>query len=268
VDGEAAGSCHCRYPQKAADPRLLEADATLAMSKLSDNGALRGRFDPEPDPSFEIELSKELRHRYRPADLIRLMQTFTGRGDYLAVMLRRSCLRALVRHCGNGLVLGSNVSVCHAQTFEIGNGVFIGDRTVIHGRPDGRCRIGNKVWIGAQSYLDARDLDIADNVRWGPGARALTSLHSGWPKDIPSLLTDRTVGPIRVEAGAVIGVNAILLPGVTVGKGSIVNTRAVVMEDVPAFAEVTGAPARIVGWREATAAERGDLLAEFRGELR
>jgi acetyltransferase-like isoleucine patch superfamily enzyme len=240
------------------------------MSMLSDNGALRGRFDPAPDPSFEIELSKELRHRYRPTELSRLMHTFTGRSDYLAVMLRRSCLRALVRHCGNGLMVGPNVSVRHAQTFEIGDSVFIGDRTVIHGRPDGRCRIGHRVWIGPQSYLDAQDLEIADNVRWGPGARALTSLLSGWPKDIPSILTDRTVGPIRVEAGAVIGVNAILLPGVTVGKGSIVNTRAVVREDVPAFAKVTGAPARIVGWREAIAAEGGEVapLTEFSGELR
>jgi acetyltransferase-like isoleucine patch superfamily enzyme len=76
------------------------------------------------------------------------------------------------------------------------------------------------------------------------------------------------VGPIRVEAGAVIGINAILLPGVTVGKGSIVGPRAVVIEDVPAFAEVAGAPARIVGWREATLSELGELTAEHRGELR
>jgi acetyltransferase-like isoleucine patch superfamily enzyme len=234
------------------------------MQKLADKEWL----EPEPDPSFEIELSKELRRRYRPAELSRLMHTFTGGSDYLAVMLRRSCLRALVRHCGNGLVLGSNISVRHGQTFEIGDGVFIGDRTVIHGRPDGRCRIGHKVWIGPQSYLDARDLDIADNVRWAPGARALASLRTGWPKEIPNILTDRTVGPIRVEAGAVIGINAILLPGVTVGKGSIVGPRAVVIEDVPAFAEVAGAPARIVGWREATLAELGELTAEHRGELR
>jgi acetyltransferase-like isoleucine patch superfamily enzyme len=211
--------------------------------------AVHGRHDPEPDPAYEIELADELRRRYSAAALAELLQTYAGGSDYLTTVLRRSCFRAMVRRCGNGVTLGLNVSIRHAETFEIDDGVFIGDQTVMHGRYDGRCRIGRKVWIGPQSYFDARDLEIGDHVGWGPGAKVLGSTHSGRPVDVPVMQTDLGIAPVRVEAWADIGVNAVLLPGVTVGKGSIVGAGAVVTSDVPAFAKVAGVPARVIGWR-------------------
>jgi acetyltransferase-like isoleucine patch superfamily enzyme len=75
-------------------------------------------------------------------------------------------------------------------------------------------------------------------------------MHSGIPGDIPIIQTDLAIAPVRVGAQADIGVSAILLPGVTVGIGSIVGAGAVVTHDVPAFAKVAGVPARIIGWRE------------------
>ncbi len=55
---------------------------------------------------------------------------------------------------------------------------------------------------------------------------------------------------MRIEAWADIGTGAVILPGVTVGKGSIVGAGAVVTEDVPPFAVVAGVPARFLRWRE------------------
>jgi acetyltransferase-like isoleucine patch superfamily enzyme len=68
--------------------------------------------------------------------------------------------------------------------------------------------------------------------------------------DIPIIQTDLGIAPVRVEAWADIGVNAVLLPGVTIGKGSIVGAGAVVTTDVPAFSKVAGVPARVIGWRQ------------------
>ena len=53
-----------------------------------------------------------------------------------------------------------------------------------------------------------------------------------------------------METGADIGMNAVILPGVTIGKGSIVGAGAVVTKDVPPFAIVAGVPAQFLRWRE------------------
>lgn len=53
--------------------------------------------------------------------------------------------------------------------------------------------------------------------------------------------------PIVVEDDAWIGVGAVLLPGVTVGRESVVGAGAVVTRDVPERGIVAGVPARLIG---------------------
>jgi acetyltransferase-like isoleucine patch superfamily enzyme len=128
--------------------------------------------------------------------------------------------------------------------------VFIGSQSFIQGRFDGTCAIGDHVWIGPQSYFDARHLIIEDYVGWGPGAKVLGSTHSGFPIDIPIVQTDLEIKPVRIGAWADIGTNAVILPGVTVGKGSIVGASSVVTKDVAPFSIVAGSPATLLRWRE------------------
>jgi acetyltransferase-like isoleucine patch superfamily enzyme len=61
--------------------------------------------------------------------------------------------------------------------------------------------------------------------------------------------TDLEVRPVRVKYGADIGTGAILLPGVTIGAGSIIGAGAVVTHDVPDYAVFAGVPARFMRWR-------------------
>jgi acetyltransferase-like isoleucine patch superfamily enzyme len=164
--------------------------------------------------------------------------------------MRRVCLRALVNELGAGANICKSVSVIHPETFKIGDGVFIGEQTIIQGRFDGRCVIGSGVWIGPQSYFDARDLIIGERVGWGPGAKVLGSEHTGLPADVPLIETDLKIAPVRICAGADIGVNSIILPGVTVGREAIVGAGAVLTKDVPDFATVAGVPARVIGRRK------------------
>ena len=211
--------------------------------------AVHGARAAVQDPVFELQLTDELRSQYGVDELVELFERFGSGSDFVARLMRRSCLRAVARCCGSGITLGAGMSVRHPETFEVGDGVFIGDQVVLHGRFDGRCVIGRSVWIGPQSYLDARDLVLGDYVGWGSGAKVLGSMHVGWPVDIPIIQTDLEIAPVRVEDWADIGVNAVILPGVTIGKGSIVGAGAVVTRDVPAFSKVAGVPARVIGWR-------------------
>ncbi len=204
----------------------------------------------ESDPEFEIDMTEYLTKQYNRDGLLGLYTRFiSGESDF-DMRMRRAIWRAVSRRFGHSVDINIGVGFKHLETFEIGNGVFIGAQTYIQGRFDGRCVIGDHVWIGPQSYFDARDLIIEDYVGWGPGAKVLGSTHTGVPITVPIIQTDIEIKPVRIEAWADIGTNAVILPGVTIGKGSIVGAGAVVAKDVPPYAIVAGVPAQFLHWRE------------------
>jgi acetyltransferase-like isoleucine patch superfamily enzyme len=212
--------------------------------------AVHGRRAVTPDPPFERELAGAMRSRYDARALLELYGRFAHGEAEFDTMMRRATWRALARSFGDGVQIGRGVLCRHPETFEIGSGVFFGDQAILQGRFDGRCVIGDHVWIGPQSYFDARDLVIEEYVGWGPGAKVLGSMHTGVPADVPIIQTDLTIKPVRIGAWADIGVNAVILPGVTIGKGAIVGAGAVVTTDVEPFTIVAGVPARFLRRRE------------------
>lgn len=233
--------------------------------------ATHGRQPTPPDPVFETLFVEDLRANHGNKELLALYQRFSHGDDRIDRLMRRVCIRALSRNCGAGLSVGVRVSVRHPETFSLGEGVFIGEGAMIHGRHDGNCRIGSKTWIGPQSYLDARDLVIGEYVGWGPGARVLGSTHTGIPADVPLIATDLVIAPVHVHDWADIGVGAVLLPGVVVGRGAIVGASAVVTRDVPPMAKVAGVPAQVIGWRagepDARTGSAPPCLSSHRGSL-
>jgi acetyltransferase-like isoleucine patch superfamily enzyme len=221
--------------------------------------AVHARRPLEPDAAFEIGLADYL--RARPVEEAQaLFDQFSHAHGDLAGRMRRAILRALCARLGDGAEIGRGVSVRHPHTFEIGAGLFLGDQAILQGRHDGRCVIGERVWIGPQTFLDARDLTIGDGVGIGPGVRVLGARHSGEPLDRPVIETDQQVAPVRIESGADVGTGAVVLPGVTIGQGAVVGAGAVVTRDVPPLSIVAGTPARVLRARGASpsrAAGRG-----------
>jgi acetyltransferase-like isoleucine patch superfamily enzyme len=213
-------------------------------------GAVHGRDRPGPDPGHEVALAGHLRGTLSADALTALWARFRDGETDFDHMMRRVLLRALARSFGDGISVGAQVGFKHPETFALGNRVFIGAQSYLQGRFDGRFEIGDGVWIGPQSYFDARDLVIGESVGWGPGAKVLGSQHVALPTDVPIVETDLEIKPVRIEAWADVGTNAVILPGVTVGRGSIVGAGAVVTKDVAPFSVVAGVPAKHVRWRE------------------
>jgi acetyltransferase-like isoleucine patch superfamily enzyme len=164
----------------------------------------------------------------------------------------------MARRLGHALEIGVDVRFAHLETFEIGDGVHIGDQAIVQGRFDGTCVIGDRVWIGPQAFIDARALVIDAGVGIGPGAKILGSMHTGEPASVPVIETNLEIRPVHIGAGADIGVNAVILPGVTIGAGAIVGAGAVVAADVPARAVVAGVPARLLRWRDEPLSSKAD----------
>lgn len=102
-------------------------------------------------------------------------------------------------------------------------------------------RVGNRVTVksGVQLWDGIR---VEDDVFIGPNA---TFANDPFPRSkVHSPSYPRTL----VSAGASIGANATVLPGVTIGRGAMVGAGSVVTRDVPDFAKVYGNPARIRGY--------------------
>ena len=205
-----------------------------------------GRRKSRQDPAWEIGFGEFLGKSNSKDDLLNLFARFRTGESTVDALMRRVVMRALCKAVGHDLQVGPNVVLKHPETMEFGDCVFIGAQAMIQGRFEGKCRIGNHVWIGPQAYFDARDLTLEDYVGWGPGAKVLGSVHTGLPLGEPIISTDLTVRPVTVGFGADIGMNACVLPGLHIGAHSVVGAGAVVTHDVPEYAVVAGVPARVI----------------------
>ena len=94
---------------------------------------------------------------------------------------------------------------------------------------DERISIGDRVWVGANTI-------IAD-----------TDFHPLQPQRRMATPLDARTAPIHIGDDVFIGMNALILKGVTIGAGAVIGAGSVVRRDVPAGAIVAGNPALVVG---------------------
>jgi maltose O-acetyltransferase len=116
---------------------------------------------------------------------------------------------------------------------------------------------GEKISIGDNSGIgiNARirwAATIGKNVMMAPDVVILSKNHSHNSTDIPMI--DQGYDkekPVTIGDDVWIGTRVIILPGVSVGSGSILGAGAVITKDVPSRSVVVGNPARVVGLRGA-----------------
>lgn len=87
-------------------------------------------------------------------------------------------------------------------------------------------------------------IEIEDNVLLGPNVSIYSSTHNFKNTEVPIKDQGYNVSPVKLKTGCWIGVNAVILPGVTVGKNSVVGANSLVNKDVPDFTVVGGIPAK------------------------
>ncbi len=133
----------------------------------------------------------------------------------------------------------------------IGNGTRIGSFVEIQrGAVVGKnCKISSHTFI-------CDGVTIEDGVFVGHGVMFTNDLLPRAVNANGSLQTEKDWTLIRtlVRAGASIGSNVTVLPGITIGARALIGAGAVVTKDVPPYAKVAGVPARVIG--EVGTAER------------
>ena len=122
--------------------------------------------------------------------------------------------------------IGTECNVCSHSFIE--NDVVIGDRVTI--------KCGVQLWDG---------LRVGDDVFIGPN---VTLTNDAFPRS-----RKHEAAPLQtcIEEGASIGANATILPGLTIGRNSMIAAGAVVTRSVPPNAVVRGNPAWIMGYVDA-----------------
>jgi acetyltransferase-like isoleucine patch superfamily enzyme len=110
--------------------------------------------------------------------------------------------------------------------------IIIGDHCRIHGtciHAFQSIKIGNRCLIAANTQIfDGSGHDLS------------------FPDVENRINTTGSIKPIDIADDVWIGANAIILPGISIGKGSVIAAGSVVTKDVPAYVLVGGNPAKII----------------------
>ena len=138
--------------------------------------------------------------------------------------LRRAVCKLFMRRFGRSSAIYRNVDIRTPKNISIGSDTIINKKCVIDGR--GGLYVGNNV-------------DIAQEVCiW-------TEQH-----DYNSPIYASVCKPVIIEDYVWVASRAIVLPGVTIGRGAVVASGSIVTKDVPPLAIVAGVPARVIGQRK------------------
>lgn len=109
--------------------------------------------------------------------------------------------------------------------------------------------IGRNSGIGINAKITSNTI-IGDNVMMGPNVSVYTSNHNFDKLDIPMVEQGEEISPVIIKDDVWIGANAIILPGVTIGKGSIIGAGSIVTKDVEEYTIVAGNPAKVIKRRK------------------
>jgi maltose O-acetyltransferase len=102
---------------------------------------------------------------------------------------------------------------------------------------------GDWVWVNHRVYFDTRDwIRIGDRVGFGQEAMIVTSTHDRG--DHENRRGPYRTAPVTIGAGSWIGARAMIMPGVTIGDGVTVAAGAVVTRDCEPDGLYAGVPAK------------------------
>ncbi|WP_447979334.1 Gfo/Idh/MocA family oxidoreductase [Candidatus Nitrospira bockiana] len=141
-----------------------------------------------------------------------------------------------------GVVIGEGTSIWHVSH-------------VLKGSRVGRgCKVGQNVVIGP-NVLIGDGVKIQNNVSVYEGVTLEESVFCGPSVVFTNVLNPRSeiprmaeLKPTLVRKGATLGANATIVCGVTIGRYAFIGAGSVVTRDVPDYALMLGAPARVRGW--------------------
>lgn len=129
---------------------------------------------------------------------------------------------------------------------EVGSGLWVGGETYVNSNTI----LGDNVHFMGLEIRGEGPVTIGDNFHSGSGCDIMTENHNY--DDGDALPYDDTCVQKRVDIGDNVwfGINVIVIPGVSIGEGAIIQSGSVVTQDIPKGAIAGGHPAEVFDQRD------------------
>ncbi len=136
---------------------------------------------------------------------------------------REQILKSLLGKMGERCYITPSLFCDYGCNLEIGDGVYFNANCVV---------------------LDCAKVSIGDNTFVGPNCQFYTPIHPLEYKKRNTFI--ETAKPITIGKNCWLGGSVIVLPGVTIGDGSVIGAGAVVTKDIPENSVAVGNPAKVI----------------------
>ena len=168
-------------------------------------------------------------------DLIAHARKLTGEyyfSDYRDTEGRNAILRKLLGG------MGENVAIDTPFHCNYGKNIFLGSHVIINMN----C-----------TFVDDKEIVVGSGVLIASNVQIYTAGHPVLPQERLNFENEEThtffrtfARPVRIEDNVWIGGGCILLPGVTIGKNSVIGAGSVVTRSIPADSVAVGSPCRVI----------------------
>lgn len=119
--------------------------------------------------------------------------------------------------------------------------------TIVESR---KLQVGNNCGINTGTYINAKGgIIFGNNVLIGSNVTISSGKHPIDGTEPPVFERPTEPLPIVIEDDVWIGANAVIMPGITLKKGTVVGAGAIVTKDTEEYSVVAGVPAKIIRYR-------------------
>jgi acetyltransferase-like isoleucine patch superfamily enzyme len=164
--------------------------------------------------------------------------------------------------CGEGVQIIRPATIKNPGSVELGDEVVIREHAWLNceRRKGPTLTIGSGSYIGRFAHINASvsvviedEVLVADRVHISDYQHAFDDLSRSI---VGQGLTEPA--PVRICWGSWLGAGAVIMPGITIGRGAVVGANAVVTRDVGEYEIVAGVPATVLGSRTDPERVKGD----------
>ena len=157
-------------------------------------------------------------------------------------------------YMGKNVIIDMGVYISSPERVSIDDDAWIDTYTSIRGASKGSISIGKGVHIASYVVLDGNDIQVEDYAAISAGSCIYSqsnyydgkSMSAASPPQMQSI----KYAPVVIGKYAFIGLNSVVLPGITIGDSAVIGAGSVVTKSIPPQTIAMGVPAKVVRKRE------------------